>query len=385
MRAAAPKVLFVINSLAGGGAERVMATLLRNSEEWAGRYEIRLAILDEDSRAFALPGWLKVEQLDCRGRTISSIAGLDRLVGKFDPAITVSFLTRANLATGIAMFRRRRPWIVSERTSTPAHLGSARRQRVTKLMMRLIYPRAARVIAVSAGIAAELSESSGADRKKIDVIANPVDIRAIEEAANAATDLAIDQPYVMALGRLVSVKNFALLIRGFAKADLPCRLVIAGDGPEREPLLRLATDLGIADRLVMPGWLGNPYPALLDARLFALTSNIEGFPNALVEALALGVPAVATNCLSGPAEILARTEAGLVTGITVAEGGILSPVGDVESYAEALRTAFAEPLRARLSVAARARASDYAAAPITREYWNVIERALAGDHGSAVP
>lgn len=385
MTAAATRVLFVINSLAGGGAERVMATLLMNSEEWAHRYEVALAILDDDPRAFALPDWLEVEQLDCKGSLVSSIAAVDRLVGRFDPAVTVSFLTRANLASGLAMLRRRRRWIISERTSTPAHLGSTARQLATRLMMRLVYPRAARLIAVSAGVAAELSKTAGMDDKKIDVIPNPVDIAALDEAADASTCLAIDRPYVMALGRLVSVKNFPLLIRAFATADLPCRLVIAGDGPDREALLRLASEVGVADRLVMPGWLSNPYPALRAARLFALTSDIEGFPNALVEALSLGVPAVATNCVSGPAEILARTDASLVSGIRVAEGGVLSPVGDVESYAQALRIAYAEPLRGQLSVAGRGRASDYAAGAITRKYWNVIKRELGSAPDGAVP
>ena len=379
-RGAAPrrKVLFVINSLAGGGAERVMATLLANSGDRLARHEVALALLDDGPRAFALPPGLQVVQLDCKGATGASIAALDVLVRRFDPDISVSFLTRANLASGLAMLRRRRPWIISERTSTPAHLGSLLRRAGTRAMMRLVYPRASRLIAVSRGVATKLSSSFGVDRARIDVIPNPVDLDAITIAAREAeppVDM-IEPPFVLALGRLVSVKNHALLLRAFARSGVPGRLVIAGSGPERDALLRLARELGIADRLVLPGWLSNPYPAIARARLFALSSDIEGFPNALVEALALGVPAVATDCPDGPAEILAGSPHGSLAGLVAGEAGILVPVGDVGMFARALQLAFEQPLRDRMAAAAPRHAADYAAPGIAGRYWSIIEAEL---------
>ena len=282
------RVLFVINSLAGGGAERVMATLLDNSKEWLSQYDIALALLDDGPRAFELPGWLRIIQLDCKGGMRSSLSALDAIVGDYRPDATVSFLTRANLVSGIAMMKRGKPWIISERTSTPAHLGGRARQLATKMMMRAIYPRATRVIAVSGGVANKLERSARVRARRIDVIPNPVDLGALEAASRQDSEFGLDVPYIVAVGRLVSVKNYRMLIEAFAKSNLPCRLVIAGDGPERAALETFASQLGIADRVVMPGWLPNPYPALARASLFALSSNVEGFPNALVEALALG-------------------------------------------------------------------------------------------------
>jgi glycosyltransferase involved in cell wall biosynthesis len=370
------RVLFIINSLTGGGAERVMSTLLSNSEAWSSRHEVALALLDDDPRAFSLPEWLRVFQLDCKGGTISSIRAVGRIVRDYDPHVTLSFLTRANFSNGIAMMKRRRPWIISERTSTPAHLGSAFRQLATKALMRLVYPRATRVIAVSDGVATKLSDGFRVPADRIDVIPNPVDRQAIEAAAREGNPLDVSEPYIVAVGRLVSVKNYRLLIEAFARSDLPCLLVIAGEGPERDDLKAFADQLGIGDRLVMPGWLSNPYPALANAHAFALSSNVEGFPNALVEALGLGIPCVATNCPDGPAEILDGSSVAAVSGLTIGSAGILTPVGDVDSYAEALQLVFQKPLRDRLVAAGRKRADDYSAAAITARYWDVIESAL---------
>ena len=370
------RVLFVINSLAGGGAERVMATLLANSRGFRSRHEIALAVLDEGPRAFDLPEWLEVIQLDCRGKLTATIAALNRVVEEFDADLTVSFLTRANLASGAAMMKRRRPWIISERTSTPAHLGSRARQLVTKGMMRLVYPRATAVIAVSGGVSDKLQASFGVNARSIAVIPNPVDAAALAAAARNRNELAEHAPYIIAVGRMVSVKNYAMLIEAYAKSALACRLVIAGDGPEREALRELASSLGIADRVIMPGWLSNPYPALAGAAAFALSSNVEGFPNALVEAMALGVPVVATNCHDGPAEILAGRSVEDVSGLTVADAGALTPVGDAESYAAALRLVVEDSRREAFVLAGRKRAADYSATAITERYWDVIERAL---------
>ena len=370
------RVLFVINSLTGGGAERVMTTLLTNSKDRLRRYEIALAVLDDGPRAFKMPEWLRIFQLDCKGKTLSSIRSLDQVVREYEPAITLSFLTRANFASCTAMMKLRLPRIISERTSTPAHLGGPLRQGVTKLLMRALYPRATRVIAVSSGVADKICGSFGVPSNAIEIISNPVDVEALERAAAEPDDQRIEAPYIVAVGRLVSVKNYSLLVRAFAAADLPCRLVIAGDGPERKPLEALVAKLGLANRVIMPGWLRNPYPLVSKASLFALSSDIEGFPNALVEALALGVPAVATNCKDGPAEILAGTSADAVQGLSIEEAGILTPVGDVDSYARALKLAMQEPVLERMSAAGRERAKDYCAARIVSRYWEVIEAEL---------
>lgn len=372
-----PKILFVINSLMGGGAERVMSRLLSHTEQWTADYDIALALLDEEPVMHPVPSWVAVHQLSCRHRTGSSLAQLRKLVGTLEPQVTLSFLTRSNIAAGFAALGRDQPWIISERINTSAHLGRGLRAMLARALVRATYPRASRVIAVASGVGTDLVERFQISPDMIEVIPNPVDVHAIKAAAAAPCELWVREPYVLALGRLVPSKNHELLVRAFAGSEFEGRLIIAGEGPERARIQSLAAELGIGDRVMLPGFLANPYPALARAHVFALSSNVEGFPNALVEALALEVPVVATNCPDGPAEILAGRPADQLSGRTVAEAGILAPVGEVGSYAWALDRALDPRVRARIIAGGAERVRSYSPELITARYRAVIEDVLA--------
>ena len=237
------RILFAINSLAGGGAERVLATLLAGSEPWRARYDIHLALLDDEPRAYDVPEWVELHQLDAGHKLLPSLTGLRALAGRLKPHATLSFLTRANIANAWAMAGRRRPWLISERVNTSAHLGSAVAARA---MVRLVYPRAAHVIAVSEGVVDDLAAHFGVARSRMSAIANPVDHRRIAELAAEPPAFVPAGPYIAAAGRLVPNKNFPLLLRAYAQAAPPERLVILGEGPERGALEALAASLGIA-------------------------------------------------------------------------------------------------------------------------------------------
>src|SRR3546814_10670758 len=125
----------------------------------------------------------------------------------------------------------------------------------------------------------------------------------------------IQGSYIVAAGRLVPNKNFGMLIEAFAQSGLPGSLVIMGEGPLRGALEARIMQLGLEGRVHLPGFLENPFAVLKRASLFALPSNAEGFPNGLVEAMACGLPVVAANCASGPAEILLNRSRESVHGI----------------------------------------------------------------------
>jgi N-acetylgalactosamine-N,N'-diacetylbacillosaminyl-diphospho-undecaprenol 4-alpha-N-acetylgalactosaminyltransferase len=214
-----PRVLFLINSLEGGGAERVMCTLLRHSTAERGEFDMTLALLDDQPRANQPPDWIGVRQLDCGGSLARSISAVGELVRELKPAVSMSFLTRSNFANVI---NAKAPCIISERANTSAHLNTGWRGLVSRVTVRTLYPRASRVIAVSEGVADDLRENFAVPAQRLVAIPNPVDIETIEAKAAQASDFAVGEPYVLGVGRLVKSKNFDLLIRAFAgKSSTP--------------------------------------------------------------------------------------------------------------------------------------------------------------------
>ncbi|MBS0386447.1 MAG: glycosyltransferase [Proteobacteria bacterium] len=372
--AAKPRVLFLINSLAGGGAERVMCTLLRHSESLCDEFDMTLALLDNEERANTPPEWLDVRQLDCAKSNLGSLLAARRLIRELKPDVTVSFLTRANV---VSVLNARGPSVISERANTAAHFPKTLGGLISKATVRMTYPFASRIIAVSEGVAESLRDHFGVPAGRIETIPNPVDIESIDARGGEQPEIDVGAPFVLAVGRLIEPKNFALLIRAFATSGMDGKLVIAGEGAERASLQRTAQACGIADRVVLPGFVTNPYALMRRARAFVLSSNVEGFPNALVEAMAAGAPVIATNCPSGPSEILAEAPRESIAGLAFAKHGVLTPMGDLEAMAEALHAMRDDPLRETYAERARSRAYDFAAAAATARYWNVIRGALA--------
>jgi glycosyltransferase involved in cell wall biosynthesis len=378
------RILFVINSLAGGGAERVMATLLNHSGDRRDRYAMSLALLDEEPSAYAPPDWMPVHRLDAGGGLAASARGLRRLVGETRPDLVLSFLTRSNVAACLATAGTGRPFAISERVNTSAHLPRGLSGGISRLLVRLTYPRARRVIAVSEGVAEDLTRNFAVSSGRIRVLANPVDGDAIRARAAEPAPQLTDGPYVVAIGRLVPNKNFALLIDAFADAGIPGTLVILGEGPERAALEARVGGRGLDGRVVLPGFLENPFPVIAGAACYVLPSNAEGFPNGLVEAMALGLPVISTDCPSGPSEILAERPRGGLTGLDCAPHGLLVPCDDRASLAEGLRRYQDGALRRHYGVSARARADVFSVAASVGRYWEVIEEALA-DAPTAAP
>lgn len=366
------RALFLINSLAGGGAERVMCTLLRHSEAERTEFEISLAVLDSDPPGNTAPDWVDVRQFDCRLSLARSVVAVRRLVAELQPDITLSFLPRANLA---AVLNARAPVVISERAHASHHFRRGFRGAVSRNLLRTAYPRASRIIAVSEGVARDLSENFGVPARKLISIPNPVDVAAIREKVKTAPSVDIGGPYFMSAGRLVKVKNYEMLVRAFAAGAQGRKLVIVGEGEERGALMQLAQQLGVADRLVLPGFLENPYPLMAGADAFILSSDSEGYPNALVEAMAVGRAVISTNCDSGPSEILANAPRDSIRGTVYAQHGVLAPVGDVNAMAEVMRS-MTPALCEEYARKATARAATFSAAAIKDRYWNVLREAM---------
>ncbi|WP_395334462.1 glycosyltransferase [Novosphingobium sp. BL-8H] len=177
-------------------------------------------------------------------------------------------------------------------------------------LAHVFYPFADTIVAVSKGTAQDLAKVIRIDPKSINCIYNPIVSDGLIESGQAPVDHPWfhdpDVPIVIGVGRLEHQKDFGTLITAFAKVrrQMRCRLMILGDGTEREMLVRLVNDLGLADDVVLPGFAPNPHAYTAKASLFVLSSRFESLANVVIEAMALGTPVIATDCPSGPAEAL---------------------------------------------------------------------------------
>lgn len=299
---------------------------------------------------------LERHSLDCLARpallalkpafTQRYLADLVRYLRTAKPDILLSANTPANL---LAIWGRRLAGqstrvIASEHT----HLGF-QSQRIRKWKWRYIlpmvahvYPGADAIVSVSNGVADELANIDNLPTDHITTIYNPVVTRQLQAETNHSELhpwLADDgPPVIVAAGRFKPVKNFPLLIKAFVQLRLQrkARLLLFGEGKQRTELERLAREMKVESDIAMPGFIENPFAAFSRASVFALSSDYEGLGNVLIEALACGCPAVATDCPSGPREILAD-----------GHYGSLVPVGDVSALADAIIATLDRPVGAQ--------------------------------------
>jgi len=366
------KVVFVTPTLAFGGAERVLLTLIEALDRTACE-PVLVALSKTGSYEKDLPAWLRVHDLGRKGRLcfpalVLRMAGVLRAER---PQAVVGFTGLANFVLLIAgrIAGTRTRIIVTEHInptqmyrSSEEPLGAVKRR-----MIRWLYPSADLVIAVSQGVRNDLVTNFGLPRNRVRVIPNPLNldrIRALGAHPVEHSWFGSAQPVVLSAGRMTSQKDFPTLIRAFAvlRRRQSARLILLGDGPERDRLESLARDLGIADDTAFLGYQPNPYKYMAKSTIFVLPSRFEGFGLVLAEAMALGVPVISTRCPSGPEEILEDGTSGL-----------LVPVGDPDALASAMTNLITGPgLRARFAARGLRRAEDFSAERIAGQYARCI-------------
>jgi len=316
------KIALFIPSLRGGGAERVMLNLARGFAERGYKVDLVLAKA-EGPYLSQVPDNIRVIDLKSP-RVLYSLPGLIRYLRQERPHALLSALDHANIVALWAKKLSRVPIrvVVSvhstlSRASTNA---TSIRARLIPSWARIFYPWADAVVAVSKGVADDLIKLTELPQEKVHVIYNPV----VTPELFAKADEPLDHPWfepseppvILSVGRLTPAKDYSTLIKAFAlvRKEMPARLMILGEGEERPKLEALIRDLGLEKDVALPGFVNNPYKYMKHAAVFVLSSQWEGLPTVLIEALALGIPVVSTDCPSGPAEILNNGEYGrLVT------------------------------------------------------------------------
>lgn len=322
-----------IPNMYGGGAQRVTLNLARRLAECGYKLDLVLAKAEGPLMA-EIPDSVRVVNLRAP-RVLMSLPALVRYLRRERPLAMLAALNYVNI---VALWAWRLAGgttrlIVSERNtlSRAAHHALSHRGRLMPQLIKRFYPWADGILAVSKGVADDLAKVAGIPREHIQVIYNPIVTPELHEKVRAPLDHPWfnpgQPPVLLAVGRLSPQKDFRTLIQAFAmvRETRRLRLLILGEGRERPTLEKQVRQLGLDQDISLAGFVANPYPYMAQASLFVLSSRWEGLPGVLIEALFCGAPIIATDCPSGPREILAD-----------GRNGQLVPVGDAIALAKAI-------------------------------------------------
>lgn len=310
------KFCLVIPSLIGGGMERIMSEFANYLAQ--NDAEVWLVLMFRDDMFYKLDSRVKIIQPTHKKKYNLTYAFflfpfLRRQIKKIDPDVVLSFGERYNSYLLLALFGTQTPVYISDRSSPHKHLN-----RINLLMSRVLYRRAAGIIAQTSKAAELLYERLNDENANIRVIPNP--LREIIEKRGHKKN------QIVALGRLVKEKRYDRLLDIMMKLENKSwDLLIVGDGRLRPEIEKIIDDYSLKDRVFLAGQQKDVDPFLDESSIFVLTSDIEGYPNALCEAMAHGLASVSFDCVAGPRDIIDN-------GVN----GILVEDGDIEHFAKEL-------------------------------------------------
>ncbi|MEM6851891.1 MAG: glycosyltransferase [Pseudomonadota bacterium] len=363
---AGERIAILLHAAQGGGAERAMITVANQLAE-TGRTVDLVLTRKQGPLLSEISGDVRLVDLGA-GQVRKAFGALNRYVREARPDVMMSALPSTDMLAllGKAVFRWPLRLVISvQNNPTAESVGETRfLERRWPFFIRRLYPSADQVIAISEGVAEEVSKIWGERRGAIPVINNPLDLERVDRMRAEAPEhpWLADQtiPTALAVGRLVPQKDYPTMLKAFAKvrATRQIRLAIAGQGPDQAVLEALCRELGIENDVAFMGFVSNPFAAMATASVFVLSSRWEGFANVVAEAVCCGASIVSTDCPAGPAEIL---EDG--------KWGVLTPVGDVDALAAGLERAFDADVD---KAALRQRAEAFAKQTIAERYFDFL-------------
>jgi glycosyltransferase involved in cell wall biosynthesis len=316
------KVMFFLPTLGGGGAERTVIQLANSFAEQGLNVDLVVCNL-QGEKAKLLPevsAKIQLVNLAC-GRVMSAITPLKNLLQRGDYDVLVATQTHSNIVCGIAKkMAKVTTKLIFREVSTPSKniKLSGLKKWLFKSLTNWTYSSAQHVVCVSNGVLDDFREYYAYSADNLITIYNPVLDDAYFEKLNVPVKHRFFNDVnkvILAVGRLTEAKNFGFLIRSFAELHQQhpaTRLILLGEGELRAEFEALVAQLGIKDVVDLPGFDSNPYAYFKYASLFVLSSNWEGLPGVLIQALASKVKVVSTDCPSGPMEILDHAQFGLL-------------------------------------------------------------------------
>lgn len=374
-------ITLVVSSLYGGGAERVVVLLAKGFIDRGHKVTV-ITLYGRETDFYTLPeGVIRIalgimsDSINVFQALYSNLYRLVKLrqaIIYTKPDIVISHLTPTNILTIISLFQSKLPVLVTEHTDPKMFPYG----RIWELLRRFSYSYANRVVSVSNGVDGAFNWLAESKRSVIYnpfVLQNKQDDKEIMTSLNQ--DINPDKKWVVAMGRLLPVKGFDILLSAFAKiAHLhpDWQLLILGKGPLRDELEEIKENLGLSGKVFFTGALSNPFVILRKSQLFVFSSRYEAFPMALGEAMACGLPVISTDCQSGPRELIRD-------GID----GILIPTEDVSSLAKTMDNLMSdETLRQRLSAHAPEVTERFSIEKILSDWENLFKLVLCEKHKS---
>ena len=382
------KIIFLINSLSSGGAEKVLATITNNLVEY---YDIEIIFLEKN----------EFYKIDKRVKKIylSSFTGnesgikklfylpilawkLKKYIQKNNINLIQSHVYRANYVNVLAKIlgaKHKTQIVNAGRVSRYKEQGLL--GKLNLFLIKSLYSHADLIILKSLGMQNDMQNLFHFTNKQI-VINNPYDIEKIEKLSLEKVknfNFDKDKKYLISVGRLIPLKRNADLIKVLAKLDESIEIIFLGNGNEKEFLENLAKDLRVEKRVHFLGQVNNPYKFLKNSDIFVSCSESEGFPNVLVEAMICGLPVISSDCVSGPREILSpntdiNKQLTKKDDIELAKYGILYPVGEIEKLVKAVKLLINDDnLRTKYSKRGFERAKDFSLDKILNKYKKVLE------------
>ena len=363
------KIALVIASLQSGGAERVAINLAHGFANDGNQVSL-ITLSSPQTDFYDLPKVVDRVALDCMIPSDGLLNGLrnnrkrvllirDALRG-INPEVTISFCTETNVLVLLAARRLLTKVVITEhldpqKTSYGFHW---------ELLRRWVYPHADQLVSVSKGV------QQGFDWMPVSkrvVIYNPISVSSPPNKLSAPQVCDSSKKWITSMGRLEHQKGFDILIDavGLAREGLEgWQVCLIGDGPLRGAIETKIREMNLGDLVVLTGRLKNPHDVIRRSKLFVMSSRFEGFPMAHAEALMCGVPVVATNCPSGPSEMI---EHGV--------NGLLVPPEDTDSLSRAMLCVMNDvEMQTRMAHAALGIKNRLGLAPIMRQWQDLFDR-----------
>lgn len=331
---------FIIPGLKNGGAERVLSTVSLNLDKSIKQYIFAWNGMERDYEFQSDIVDLGIKNEDNIIKNIFVLLKRVRAMRKYKKQykldVCISHLEGANIVNILSKGK--------EKTVVTVHNFQSKEREgaygiIFKLLIKLLYNRADKVITVSELIKLDLINNFGINKNKIEVIYNPFDCNLIEELSKEEIEKELQPLFkndvIINVGRLTEQKGQWHLIKAFSelkKQNKNVKLAMLGQGELREDLEELVRQLNLEQDVIFLGFRKNPFKYIAKAKVFALTSLFEGFPMCIAEAMACGVPVVSVDCKSGPREMLSRERdlEKVISDIEISDFGILSPSFDNE-------------------------------------------------------